>query len=119
MCNVNTRGTFMLTKYCLPLLLKSKEPFLINITPPLEMLNTYKMDKKGLPYIIAKMGMSMTILGISNQYPQIKCSGLWPKKTVATAAVKNLVGTNDEINRARTCWIVADALYLILTDFKK
>lgn len=58
------------------------------------MLQTYPMGQKGLPYIIGKMGMSMIILGISNEYPQIKCFGLWPKKTVATAAVKNAVGTN-------------------------
>jgi hypothetical protein len=53
------------------------------------------MGQKGLPYIIAKMGMSFTVLGISNEYPQIKCCGLWPKRTVATAAVKNAVGTNE------------------------
>lgn len=76
------------------------------------------MSEKGLPYIIAKMGMSFAVLGISNEYPQIKCCGLWPKRTVATAAVKNAVGTNEEINRSRTCWIVADALYLLVNEFK-
>lgn len=94
MNTVNTRGTFMLIKYCLPYLLKSDEPFLINITPPFSILKTYPIGQKGLPYIIGKIGMSMTILGISHEYPQIKCFGLWPKKTVATAAVKNAVGTN-------------------------
>ena len=66
MSTVNTRGTFMVTKYCIPYLLKSTEPFLINITPPLDMLYSYKMDKKGLPYILSKIGMSMAILGVSN-----------------------------------------------------
>ncbi len=79
------------------------------------MLDTFPMGQKGLPYIISKMGMSMTILGVSNEHPKVKCFGLWPKKTTATAAVKNAVGTNEEINRSRTCWIVADALYLLLT----
>lgn len=118
MSTVNTRGTFMVTKYCIPYLLKSAEPFLINITPPLDMLYSYKMDKKGLPYILSKIGMSMAILGVSSEFPQIKCCGLWPRKTVATAAVKNAVGTNEEINRSRSCWIVADALYFLLGDFK-
>lgn len=76
------------------------------------------MNQKGLPYIVSKMGMSMIILGISKEYPQINCCGLWPRKTVATAAVKNVVGTNEEINRSRTCWIVADALYLLISQFK-
>lgn len=82
------------------------------------MLQTYQMNQKGLPYIVSKMGMSMIILGISNEHPKIKCCGLWPRKTVATAAVKNAVGTNEEINRSRTCWIVADALYFLVTEFK-
>lgn len=62
--------------------------------------------------------MSMIILGISHEYPQIKCCGLWPRKTVATAAVKNAVGTNEEISRSRSCWIVADALYLLVKEFR-
>ena len=77
------------------------------------------MDQKGLPYIVSKIGMSMILLGISNEFPEIKCCGLWPRKTVATAAVKNSVGTNEEINRSRSCWIVADALYLLVTQFRE
>jgi len=53
-------------KYCLPYLNQSKNPFIANITPPISMLKDYPIGKKGLPYIISKMGMSMTTLGISN-----------------------------------------------------
>ena len=66
MANINARGAFLMIKTCLPFLNKSETPCIVNITPPISMLKEYPIGKKGLPYIISKMGMSMITLGISS-----------------------------------------------------
>lgn len=63
--SINARGSFLMIKTCLLYLNQTKSPFIVNITPPISMLKEYPIGKKGLPYIISKMGMSMTTIGIS------------------------------------------------------
>ena len=119
MHSINTRGTFLLSKTCLPHLLKSKNPHILNLSPPLSM--KAKWFENHLAYTMAKYGMSMCVLGMSAEYKgQIGVNALWPRTAIATAAVQFALGGDAMIQRSRTTDIMADAAYIILTaDAKK
>jgi citronellol/citronellal dehydrogenase len=115
MFSVNSRGTFLCSKLCIPFLKKSQNPHILNLSPPLNM--DPKWFKNNLAYTMAKYGMSMCVLGMAEEFKKdsIAVNALWPRTPIATAAVRNLLGGKTTVNHSRKPEIVADAAYLILT----
>jgi len=111
---VNVRGTFLMSKLCLPHLKKSENPHILNLSPPLHMES--KWFSSHVAYSMTKFGMSMCVLGMSEEFKddRIAVNALWPRTTIATAAVKNLLGGDAMIQASRTPEIMADAAYFIL-----
>jgi len=116
MHSINTRGTFLCSKYCIPHLKKSSNGHILNISPPLIMDS--KWFKPHVGYTMAKFGMSMCVLGMSEEFRDygVAVNALWPRTSIATAAVKNLLGGDSMVDRSRTPDIMADAAYVILTS---
>ncbi len=114
MYDINVRGTFLVSKTCLPHLKKSENAHIITLSPPLNM--DMKWFSSHLAYTISKYNMTMITLGLAAEYKeyQIAANCLWPKTTIATAAVKNLLGGDALMNMSRTPAIVADAVYCIV-----
>ena len=115
MMGINTRGTFMVSKYCVPHLKKAGNPHILMLSPPLDMKP--KWFERSTAYSIAKYGMSLCVLGLS---AELKSSGvavnaLWPRTTIATAAVGNLLGGDAMMRASRTPEIMGDAAYAIFT----
>lgn len=113
MHQVNTRGTFMVSKYAIPHLAKARNPHILMNSPPLDMQE--KWFAGSTAYSIAKYGMSLVVLGLAGELrPQgIAVNALWPRTTIATAAIKNLLGGEKVMRMSRTPEIMADAAYLI------
>jgi citronellol/citronellal dehydrogenase len=111
---INVRGTFMMCQACIPYLKKAHNPHILNLSPPLN-LNP-EWFSRHLAYTMSKYGMSMIVLGLAEELKQyrIAANALWPKTTIATAAVKNLLGGDFLIQRSRTAEIVAEAACYIL-----
>jgi citronellol/citronellal dehydrogenase len=114
MHDINVRGTFFMSKACIPHLKKSANPHILNLSPPLN-LNP-KWFAQHLAYTISKYGMSMIVTGLAEELKQynIAVNALWPKTTIATAAVQNLLGGDFMIRKSRNPAIVAEAAYYIL-----
>jgi len=114
MHGVNVRGTFLMTKSCLPHLKKSKNAHVLNLSPPLNM--DAKWFASHVAYTMSKFGMSMCVLGMAEEFKDfgVAVNAIWPRTTIATAAVKNLLGGDAMIEASRTPEIVADAAYFIL-----
>ncbi len=115
MHGINTRGTFLTSKVCLPHLLKAANPHILNISPPLSMKPHWFGDH--VAYTMAKYGMSMCVLGMAEEFKRkgVGVNALWPKTVIATAAVQNLLGGDEVVRRSRKPEIMADAAHLILT----
>jgi len=115
MQQVNTRGTYMTSKAALPYLLKSSNPHILNLSPPLNM--NPKWFKGNTAYTMAKYGMSMCVLGMSEEFKEegVAVNALWPRTSIATAAVNNLLGGTFMMERSRSPEIMADAAHAILT----
>jgi citronellol/citronellal dehydrogenase len=113
MHQINTRGTFMVSKYALPYLEKAANPHILMLSPPLDIKE--KWFAPHTAYTIAKFGMSLVVLGLAGEVrPKgIAVNALWPRTTIATAAVKNLLGGDALMRRSRTPEILADAAYAI------
>jgi citronellol/citronellal dehydrogenase len=116
MHQINTRGTFLVSKTCLPYLLESENPHILNLSPPLNMVE--KWFKNHVAYTMAKFGMSMCVLGMAGEFREngVAVNALWPRTAIATAAIKNLLGGDDMIKRSRKPEIMADAAHFILTQ---
>ena len=114
MTQIITRGTFLTSKCCLPYLLKADNPHILNISPPLNMME--KWFTPHLAYTIAKYGASMCVLGMAAEFKNqgVAVNALWPRTTIATAAVNNLLGGSEMMRRSRKPSIMADAAYYIL-----
>lgn len=114
MHGINVRGTFLMCKACIPFLRKSANAHILNLSPPLNMQP--KWFAPHVAYAMSKYGMSMIVLGLSEELKKdkIAANALWPKTTIATAAVQNLLGGDKLIQRSRTPEIVADAAFYIL-----
>jgi citronellol/citronellal dehydrogenase len=112
---VNVRGTFLCSQACLPHLFKSSNPHILNISPPLNLQPRWFAPH--LAYTMAKFGMSLCVLGMSEEFRQqgVAVNALWPKTVIATAAVQNLLGGSSVASRSRHPEIMADAAYLVLT----
>jgi citronellol/citronellal dehydrogenase len=113
MYQVNTRGTLMVSKYAIPHLAKAKNPHILMNSPPLDMREKWFAGSTG--YSIAKYGMSLVALGLAGELRNagIAVNTLWPRTTIATAAIKNLLGGDRVMAMSRTAEIMADAAYLI------
>ncbi len=114
MHNINTRGTFLVSKLCLPHLLKADNPHILNIAPPLDMSPVW--FARHVAYTMAKFGMSMCVLGMAEEFRQqgVAVNALWPRTTIATAAIKNLLGGEQAMRCSRKPEIMADAAHDIL-----
>jgi citronellol/citronellal dehydrogenase len=115
MHQINTRGTFLVSKTCLPHLLKAQNPHILNISPPLNLETRWFAPH--VAYTMAKFGMSLCVLGMSGEFKDrgVAVNALWPKTVIATAAVQNLLGGDEVVNRSRKPEIMGDAAYVILT----
>jgi citronellol/citronellal dehydrogenase len=114
MHQINARGTFATSQACLPYLLQSENPHIVNLSPPLNMDPAWFGHH--LAYTMAKYGMSMCVLGMAEEFRHkgVGVNALWPRTTIATAAVQNLLGGDDMIRRSRTPDIMGDACYYIV-----
>ena len=115
MLDINARGTFLLTSAALPHLGRSDNAHVLTMSPPLN------MDRKWLaahaPYTVSKYAMTMLTLGVAEGRREegIAANCLWPRTLIATAAVQNLLGGDEQIAKARRPEIVADAAHAVLT----
>ena len=116
MHQVNTRGTFLCSQKCIPHLAKVDNPHILNLSPPLNM--KAKWFAPHVAYTMAKFGMSMCVLGMAEELKPkgIAVNALWPRTTIATAAVRNLLGGEDMVRASRKPEIMGDAAHAILTQ---
>jgi citronellol/citronellal dehydrogenase len=116
MHRINTRGTFMVSKFCVPHLKKSSNPHILNISPPLNM--DAKWFGPHVAYTMAKYGMSLCVLGMSEEFKddKIAVNALWPRTSIATAAVYYALGGDAMMKLSRTDEIMSDSAYVILTS---
>jgi len=114
MHGINVRGTFFMCQAAIPYLKKAHNPHILNLSPPLNMDPNW--FAKHLAYTMSKYGMSMVVLGLAEEMKahRIGVNALWPKTTIATAAVRNLLGGDFLMQRSRIPDIVADAAFHIL-----
>jgi citronellol/citronellal dehydrogenase len=112
MHGINARGTFMVSKYAIPHLLKAENPHILMISPPLDMQE--KWFAPYTAYAMAKFNMSIVALGLAGELRgKVAVNALWPRTTIATAAIKNLLGGDIVMRRSRKPEIVADAAYAL------
>jgi citronellol/citronellal dehydrogenase len=117
MHQINTRGTFMVSKHAIPHLLKAENPHVLMLSPPLDMKEKWFAAHTG--YTMAKFGMSLVVLGLAGELRgKVAVNALWPRTTIATSAVKNLLGGDMLMRRSRTPEIMADAAYAIFNKPK-
>jgi citronellol/citronellal dehydrogenase len=112
--DINVRGTFLVTKHCMPFLRKSVNPHILTLSPPIDMNPKWIAPYVG--YTISKYNMSMMTLGWAKEFKKynIAANSIWPVTTIATAAVKNLLGGETLTNMSRKPQILADCACLIL-----
>ena len=115
MHQINTRGTFAVSQACIPHLKQAQNPHILNLSPPLNMEGRWFAPH--VAYTMAKFGMSMCVLGMAEEFKTegIAVNALWPRTTIATAAIKNIVGGDEMMKHSRTPEIMSDAAYIILT----
>ena len=117
MHNINGRGTFLVSKTCIPHLLKAENPHILNLSPPLDMNEIWFQGS--VAYTIAKYNMSMFVLGMAAEFRgRIAVNALWPRTAIKTAAVKNVLGGNEMMEKSRSPEIMADAAYIIFNKPK-
>ena len=113
MADVNVRGTFMLSRAAVPHLRQSSNPHILSLSPPLNLDPTWLGAHTG--YTMAKYGMTLATLGMAAEFEGIAANTLWPRTTIATAAVLNLLGGEKLMAVSRTPQIYADAAWEVLT----
>ena len=114
MQQVNARGTFAASQACLPHLLQSSNPHILNIAPPLDLAARWFAPHAA--YTMAKYGMSLCVLGMAEEFREqgVAVNALWPRTVIATAAVMNLLGGENVMRHSRKPEIMADAAHAIL-----
>lgn len=119
MHQINARGTFLVSKMCIPHLKKAENPHVLNLSPPLDM--SPKWFAPHVAYTMAKYGMSLCVLGMAEEFRKdgIACNALWPRTAIATAAVEFALGGDAMIKGSRTTDILSDAAHLMLTQPSK
>jgi len=113
MHQINARGTYMVSKYAIPHLQRAANPHILTLSPPLDIQE--KWFAPHTAYSMAKYGMSLVVLGLAGELrPKgIAVNALWPRTTIATAAIQNLLGGDMLMRRSRSADILADAAYRI------
>lgn len=113
MHQINTRGTFLTSKACIPHLKQAANPHVLNLSPPLDM--SPRWFGTHVAYTMAKFGMSMCVLGMAEEFKGegIAFNALWPRTGVATAAIQFALAGEDGMRACRTPEIMADAAYAI------
>ena len=116
MFQINTRGTFVTTQACLPFLRKAENPHVLMLSPPLDM--RAKWFAGHVAYSIAKYGMSLCVLGLAEELKAdgIAVNALWPRTTIATAAIRNILGGEKLMRMSRKPEILADAAHLVFVQ---
>jgi citronellol/citronellal dehydrogenase len=114
MHSINVRGTFLMTKACIPYLKNSSNGHILTLSPPINLAQ--KWIGPHIAYTLTKYNMSMMALGWAEEFKNIPIASnaLWPRTTIDTAAVRNLLGGQALANMSRTADILADAAYYIL-----
>jgi len=114
MMGINTRGTFLCSKACIPHLRKAANPHILMLSPPLDM--RVKWFAPHVAYTMAKYGMSMCVLGLAEEFRHdgIAVNALWPRTVIATAALDLIPGV--ELENGRKPEIMADSAWQILTQ---
>jgi len=113
MNQVNTRGTYLCAQACLPHLLKSENPHVLTLSPPLNV--EARWFENHVAYSIAKFGMSLCTLGMASEFKgKVAFNSLWPKTIIATAAIEFAVGNAQMMQLGRKATIMADAAAAIL-----
>jgi citronellol/citronellal dehydrogenase len=115
MQDINTRGTFVVSKHCVPHLRQAENPHVLTLSPPLSL--DPKWAKSHVGYTVAKYGMSLCTLGMAEEFRDdgIAFNSLWPRTLVATAAVQNLLGGDEAMAKSRKPEVVSDSAYAVLT----
>jgi citronellol/citronellal dehydrogenase len=115
MHDINIRGTFLMTQACLPYLQKSSHAHILTLSPPINLINKWMAPH--IAYTMSKFNMSMMALAWAAEFKNdnIASNALWPKTTIDTAAVRNLLGGEALAKMSRTVDILADAAYFILS----
>ena len=112
MMQINVRGTFAVTRACLPHLRASDRAHVLTLSPPIDHAERWLRGHS--PDTLSKMGMTFLTLGLAADEPQISANCLWPRTLIATAAVQNLLGGDESMARARTPEIMADAAFEVV-----
>jgi citronellol/citronellal dehydrogenase len=114
MFDINVRGTFLVTKYALPLLKKSSNPHILTLSPPLNF--DMKWFKSHLAYTLSKYNMSLMSAAWAEEFKKdgIASNSLWPATLIATAAIKNMPGGEKLFQMSRKPEIMADAAFYLL-----
>src|SRR5664279_1691305 len=115
MHDINVKGTFFVSKACIPHLKKGTNAHILNLSPPINMERRWFTNH--LAYTMSKYNMTMIALGLSGELKKanVAANTLWPKTTIATAAVRNLLGGEALSKMSRTAEIIADAAFYILS----
>jgi citronellol/citronellal dehydrogenase len=115
MQDINTRGTFVMSKACIPYLKRAENPHILTLSPPISLEPRWLGAH--LAYTIAKYGMSLCALGFAQELRAdgIASNALWPRTIIATAAVQNLLGGDAAMARSRRPELYADAAYAVIT----
>ena len=113
MHGINTRGTYLVSKYAIPHLERAENPHILMLSPPLDMQERWFAPH--LAYSLAKYGMSLCVLGLAGELRDrgIAVNALWPRTTIATAAIRNILGGEELMRASRSPEILADAAYAI------
>jgi citronellol/citronellal dehydrogenase len=119
MNGINARGTYLVSRTCIPYLKKAANPHVLNLSPPLDM--NPKWFAGHTAYSMAKYGMSMCVLGMAAEFADegIAFNALWPRTGVATAAIRNALAGDEGMKHCRTPEILADAAYLVFNKKAK
>jgi citronellol/citronellal dehydrogenase len=115
MQDINTRGTYVVSKACIPHLRQAENPHILTLSPPISLEPRWLQGH--IAYTIAKYGMTLCALGFAEELREarIASNALWPRTIIATAAVKNLLGGDAAMQRSRRPELYADAAYAIVT----
>ncbi|HSM95992.1 MAG TPA: NAD(P)-dependent oxidoreductase [Rhizomicrobium sp.] len=119
MNGINARGTYLVSRTCIPYLKKAVNPHVLNLSPPLDM--NPKWFAGHTAYSMAKYGMSMCVLGMAAEFADegIAFNALWPRTGIATAAIRNALAGDEGMKHCRTVDILADAAYVIFNKKAK
>jgi citronellol/citronellal dehydrogenase len=116
MHQINGRGTFLVSRACVPHLRAAANPHVLMLSPPLNLVPGWFAPYPA--YALSKYSMSIYAMAMAEEFRAdgIAFNTLWPRTIIATAAVRNLLGGEDAIGRSRTPEIVADAAHAILVS---